>query len=64
VFLSAGKLLVLAPATSVSPVVQNLTFFVGWVEVDGEVDPSKARFHPRWSVGSQVIVTVCEQVAG
>ena len=62
--LSAWKLLVLALATSVSPVMPNLAFFVGRVEVDGEADPSKARFHPRWSVGSQVIVAVCEQVAG
>jgi hypothetical protein len=63
-FLSAYKLLVLALATSVPLFVPNFTFFVGWAEVDGEVDPSKTRFHPRWSVGSQVIVTVCEQVAG
>ena len=41
-------------------VVLNLTFLRGLVGVDGESDLSKARFHPCWSVGSQVIVALRE----
>ena len=46
----------------VSFIVLNRTFLTGLVEVNGEVEFSKTRFHPCLLVGSQVIVALRESI--